>query len=38
MGTYSKMLNIVQPIDAEYKVVIGGSTVASNWVPLTAEC
>ena len=38
MGTYSKNLNIVQPIDAEYKVVIGGSTVASNWVPLTAEC
>ena len=38
MGTYSKLLNIVQPIDAEYKVVIGGSTVPSNWVPLTAEC
>jgi hypothetical protein len=38
MGTYSKVLNIVQPIDAEYRVVIGNSTVASNWAPLTAEC
>lgn len=38
MGTYSKSFPVAQPIDAEYKVVIGGSTVASNWVPLTAEC
>lgn len=38
MGTYSKVLNIVQPIDAEYRVIFGGSIVHSNWAPLTAEC
>ena len=38
MGTYSKLLNIVQPTDAEYRVIIGGSTVHSNWAPLNAEC
>ncbi|MBU1303898.1 MAG: hypothetical protein KKF33_00045 [Alphaproteobacteria bacterium] len=38
MGSYSKPMNIVTPIDAEYRIVIPGSTVASNWVPLTADC
>lgn len=38
MGSYSKVLNIVAPIDAEYRVVIPGSTVASNWAPLVAQC
>lgn len=38
MGSYSKQLNIVTPIDAEYRVVIPGSNVASNWAPLIADC
>lgn len=38
MGSYSKPMNIVTPIDAEYRIVIPGSTVASNWAPLTADC
>ena len=38
MGTYSKLLNVAGPIDAEYRIVIAGSTVASNWVPLSAMC
>jgi hypothetical protein len=38
MGSYTKLLNIVQPVDAEYRVVIGNSTVASNWAPLAAVC
>ena len=38
MGVWSQDLNIVTPIDAEYRVVTPGSDVASNWVPLHAEC
>lgn len=38
IGSYSKQLNIVSPIDAEYRVVIAGSPVASNWAPLVAAC
>ena len=38
MGSYARQLNIVAPIDAEYRVVIPNSTVVSNWVPLVAHC
>ena len=38
MGSYTKMLAVAQPIDAQYRVVIGNSTVASNWAPLVAQC
>lgn len=38
MGTWSDDLNIVNPIDAKYKVVTPNSDAASNWVPLQADC
>jgi len=38
LGSYSQAMQIVHPIDAEYRVVIPGSSVASNWVPLKADC
>ncbi|HEV7275565.1 MAG TPA: hypothetical protein VGN80_04700 [Devosiaceae bacterium] len=38
IGSYSQAMQIVHPIDAEYRVVIPGSSVASNWVPLKADC
>lgn len=38
LGTYQQNLNIVQPIEAYYRVVIPNSDVASNWVPLFAHC
>lgn len=38
MGTFSDTFNIINPIDAEYRVVIPNSDVASNWVPLKADC
>lgn len=38
LGSYEKAMNIVWPIDAKYRVVVAGTDVASNWVPLTAEC
>jgi len=38
MGTWSDDLNIVNPIDAKYKVVTPNSDAASNWVPLIAQC
>jgi len=38
MGSYSKPMNIVGPIDAEYRVVIPGTSVTSNWAPLMAQC
>lgn len=38
MGSYSKPMNIVASIDAEYRVVIPGTAVTSNWAPLMAQC
>ena len=38
MGSYTKPMNIVTPIDAEYRVVAAGTGIASNWAPLYAEC
>jgi hypothetical protein len=38
MGSYSKPMNIVAPINAEYRVVIPGTSVTSNWAPLVAQC
>jgi hypothetical protein len=38
MATYSKALNVAGPIDAEYRIVIPGTNVASNWAPLQAQC
>lgn len=38
MGSYTQNLVINNPIDAEYRVVVAGTPVQSNWVPLVAEC
>lgn len=38
MGSYTKPMAIATPIDAEYRVVIAGTNVVSNWAPLTADC
>lgn len=39
MATYSRKIQIVAPIDAEYRLLVGGGGgVASNWVPLKATC
>ncbi len=39
MATYSKKVAIHAPIDAEYRLLVGGgSGVMSNWVPLKANC
>jgi hypothetical protein len=38
LGSYTQALNIVNSVDAEYRVVIPGSTLASNWAPLIADC
>lgn len=38
MGSISDTFNIINPIDAEYRVVTPGSNVASNWVSLKADC
>ena len=38
LGSYSQAINIVNTIDAEYRVVIPGTSLASNWAPLVAEC
>lgn len=38
MGSYSRNLTIHNSIDAEYRVVVAGTPVASNWVPLVADC
>ena len=38
MGSYSQNLSIVTAIDAEYRVVVPGTNVVSNWAPLYAEC
>lgn len=38
MGTYAQQLNIVAPVDAEYRILTPNSDVASNWVKLKADC
>lgn len=38
MGVYSDDMTIINPIDAEYRVVTPNSDIASNWVPLKADC
>lgn len=38
MGSYTQNLVINNPVDAEYRVVIAGTPLQSNWVPLVAEC
>ncbi len=39
MATYSRTIEIVNPIDAEYRLLVGGgSGVMSNWAPLKASC
>ncbi len=36
LGSYKQNLMINHPIDSEYRVVVVGSDLHSNWVPLTA--
>ena len=38
MGSYTQNLVINNPVDAEYRVVIAGTPLQSNWVPLVAAC
>ena len=38
MGSYTQNLIINNPVDAEYRVVVAGTPIQSNWVPLVAEC
>jgi hypothetical protein len=38
MGSYTQTLPIHSPVDAEYRVVVAGSGLTSNWAPLYAEC
>lgn len=39
MASFQRKLNIVQPIDTEYRLLVGGGDgVVSNWVPLKASC
>ncbi len=38
MGTYSRSLNIHQPIDAMYRASAPKQKGLSNWVPLKANC
>ena len=39
LATYSQEMQIHAPIDAEYRLLVGGgSGMASNWVPLRATC
>jgi hypothetical protein len=38
MGSYSQNLQVAATIEAEYRVVIPGTSVASNWAPLVAYC
>jgi len=38
MGNFTQNLAIATPIDAEYRVVVAGTNVVSNWAPLRAEC
>jgi hypothetical protein len=39
VATYSKTVPILTPVDAEYRILVGGgSGIMSNWVPLKAKC
>jgi hypothetical protein len=38
MGSYSRNIFVKAPIDAQYRVVIAGTPVVSNWAPLAATC
>jgi hypothetical protein len=39
VATYSKTVPIVAPVDAEYRILVGGgSGIMTNWVPLKAKC
>jgi hypothetical protein len=39
MATYTRTFPIVAPVDAEYRLLVGGgSGVMSNWAPLKATC
>jgi hypothetical protein len=39
MAVYSKTVPIHAPVDAEYRLLVGGGQgVTSNWVPLKASC
>jgi hypothetical protein len=39
MATFSRKVEIIGPIDAEYRLLVGGGDgVVSNWVPLKANC
>lgn len=38
MGSYTQNLMVTNPVDAEYRVVVAGTPVVSNWAPLVAAC
>lgn len=38
LGSYTQAMNVAAAVDAQYRVVIPGSTLASNWTPLVADC
>lgn len=38
MGSYTQNLMVNNPVDAEYRVVVAGTPVVSNWAPLFADC
>lgn len=38
MGSYTQNLIVTNPVDAEYRVVVAGTPVVSNWAPLVADC
>ena len=38
MGSYTQNLMVTNPVDAEYRVVVAGTPVVSNWAPLFADC
>lgn len=38
MGSYTQNLVISNPVDAEYRVVVAGTPIQSNWAPLVAVC
>lgn len=39
MATFSRNIQIVNPVHAEYRILVGGGDgVVSNWAPLNANC
>lgn len=38
MGSYTQNLIVNNPVDAQYRVVVAGTDVVSNWAPLLADC